>query len=85
MNAVAMIEYRDRDDKPATRWRRIGAAFENQDGSITVQLDAIPLQWLSVGEGRLQIRADDDDRGRSSGGDRNRNDDRRGGGGYDRR
>ena len=31
-------------------WSRIGAAFENQDGSVNVLLDALPLN------GELQIR-----------------------------
>ena len=33
-----------------TFWTRIGVAFTNKDGSITVQLDALPVS------GRLQIR-----------------------------
>ncbi len=31
-------------------WVRVGAAFENRDGSLNVLLDAIPIN------GRLQIR-----------------------------
>lgn len=31
-------------------WNRIGAAFTNKDGSITVKLDAVPMS------GTLQIR-----------------------------
>ena len=31
-------------------WVRVGAAFVNRDGSLTVRLDAIPVN------GRLQIR-----------------------------
>lgn len=42
-------------------WTRVGAAFENKDGSITVKLDALPLS------GTLQIRDDDDRRGRDGG------------------
>jgi hypothetical protein len=41
----------ERDEK--TYWTRIGAAFSNKDGSITVQLDALPVS------GRLQIREDE--------------------------
>lgn len=41
-------------------WTRIGAAFQNRDGSITVRLDAMPIN------GTLQIR--DDEPGRRSGG-----------------
>jgi hypothetical protein len=42
----------ERDQK--TFWTRIGAAFTNKDGSITVQLDAAPIS------GRLQIREDEE-------------------------
>ena len=35
-------------------WTKIGAAFTNKDGSITVQLDALPVS------GRLQIREQED-------------------------
>ena len=31
-------------------WLRVGSAFENRDGSVTVLLDAVPIG------GRLQIR-----------------------------
>ena len=40
-------------------WNRIGVAFVNADGSINVQLDALPVS------GRLQIW--DDDRGERNG------------------
>lgn len=32
------------------RWTRVGAAFENRDGSLTLLLDAVPIH------GRLQVR-----------------------------
>lgn len=34
-------------------WTRIGVAYTNRDGSITVKLDALPIS------GTLQIRDDD--------------------------
>jgi hypothetical protein len=40
-------------DRPKTGkkfWVRVGAAFTNRDGSVNVQLDAIPIS------GQLQIR-----------------------------
>jgi hypothetical protein len=37
-----------------TYWTRIGAAFTNKDGSISVTLDALPVS------GRLQIRDQED-------------------------
>ena len=47
----------ERNEK--TFWTRIGVAFTNKDGSITIQLDALPVS------GRLQIREDEEreDRG----------------------
>lgn len=47
----------ERDQK--TFWTRIGAAFLNKDGSVTVQLDALPVS------GRLQIREDEEREERS--------------------
>lgn len=41
-------------------WTRVGAAFTNKDGSVTVQLDALPVS------GRLQIR-DEESRGEREG------------------
>lgn len=41
-------------------WLRIGMAFPNRDGSLSVRLDAVPLT------GQLHIR---DDAGRTSGAD----------------
>jgi len=38
------------------RWTRIGRAFDNRDGSITLLLNALPL-----GTDRLQIREDRDE------------------------
>jgi hypothetical protein len=49
-------------------WTKIGAAFPNKDGSITVQLDALPVS------GRLQIREQEDREERQGRGGR---DDRR--------
>ena len=37
-------------------WTRIGAAFVNRDGSVTVRLNALPLN------GTLQIRDSESDR-----------------------
>lgn len=31
-------------------WRKVGAAFENRDGSLTIYLDAVPLN------GKLLVR-----------------------------
>jgi hypothetical protein len=40
----------DRGEGKKSYWLKIGAAFENKDGSFTVKLDALPLN------GQLQIR-----------------------------
>lgn len=40
-------------------WVRVGRAFENNDGSTTVYLDALPVNGL------LQIREENDRRGQS--------------------
>lgn len=45
--AYTVVE-RDKDRRPF--WVRIGVAFVNRDGSLTVRLDAVPVN------GRLQIR-----------------------------
>ena len=36
-----------------TYWTKVGMAFSNRDGSLTLQLDALPVS------GRLQIREDE--------------------------
>ncbi|MEZ4287337.1 MAG: hypothetical protein R3A47_04155 [Polyangiales bacterium] len=41
----------DRQDGQKRFWLRIGAAFENRDGSINVKLDAVPTN------GVIQLRA----------------------------
>ena len=47
----AVFALTERDEK--TYWTRIGAAFTNKDGSITLQLDALLVS------GRLQVRDDE--------------------------
>lgn len=46
---------RERANQEKGFWVRIGAAFENKDGSLSVNLDALPLPDKN-GECRLQIR-----------------------------
>jgi hypothetical protein len=54
------IPYQDgREEK--TQWLRCGSAFENQDGSVTVLLDVLPLN------GKLVLfEPKDDDRNRDA-------------------
>ena len=48
----AVFALTERGEK--TYWTRIGAAFTNKDGSVSVNLDALPVS------GRLQIREQED-------------------------
>lgn len=54
-NVFALTE---RDGR--TFWSKVGAAFTNKDGSINVNLDALPVS------GRLQIREDEEPRDRDA-------------------
>jgi O-succinylbenzoate synthase len=47
LSVLAVIE---RKDKP-TVWMKVGVAFPNRDGSVTLLLDAFP-----VGTNKLQVR-----------------------------
>ncbi|MBC7173035.1 MAG: hypothetical protein H5U40_11425 [Polyangiaceae bacterium] len=40
---MAVYTIIDRRDSGRKHWVRIGAAFENRDGSLNIQLDALPL------------------------------------------
>lgn len=42
-------------------WNRIGSAWENKDGSLNVELFAVPVN------GKLQLRAPRDDEGGGNG------------------
>lgn len=42
-DAMTVREYVDGQGQNRSFWTKIGAAFTNQDGSISVQLDALPL------------------------------------------
>ena len=41
---------KDDNGKDIAFWNRVGAAWENSDGSINVQFDALPL------DGKVQLR-----------------------------
>lgn len=51
---LSIVEGKGAEGK--ARWTRIGRAFDNHDGSITLLLNALPL-----GTDRLQIREERDD------------------------
>jgi hypothetical protein len=56
--AVYVITERATPEGSKSFWTKVGAAFENRDGSLTLKLDALPLS------GTLQVRDDDKDRER---------------------
>lgn len=47
---LTVLAVMEKKDAP-TRWMKLGVAFPNRDGSITLYLDALP-----VGTNKLQIR-----------------------------
>ena len=51
-------------DNAKSIWTRIGSAFTNRDGSLTVRLDALPVN------GVLQVREPDERRETPAGGAR---------------
>jgi len=58
--AVKKIAYAVTEKGDRSFWTRIGVAFVNRDGSLTVKLDAMPVS------GSIQIR--DEDPSRRNGG-----------------
>jgi len=52
---IVDIGKKDRKDKEITFWIRVGAAWENRDGSINVQFDVLPL------DGKVQLRPPKED------------------------
>lgn len=46
----AITERTMRDGEMKTFWTKVGAAFENSDGSLSIMLDAFPVS------GKLQVR-----------------------------
>ncbi len=73
--AFAVLEQpsRTQQDEPKAKWIKLGAGWENQDGSVSVLLDTWPLAWSAGYHGMFKLvvqRARDDDQ---QGGNRNRN------------
>jgi hypothetical protein len=56
MKDVYAIYESKSEGRERSRWVRVGVAFDNRDGSLSVLLDALPLS------GRLQIRTRSGDR-----------------------
>ena len=53
--AVFVITEKTTPEGQRSYWTKVGAAFDNRDGSVTIKLDALPLS------GTLQIRDEDRD------------------------
>lgn len=72
--AFAVLEQptRNQQDETKAKWIKLGAGWENQDGSISVLLDALPLAWSAGYRGMFKLvvqpARDDDQQG-----NRNRN------------
>ena len=56
LRVLALHEFVTKAGEQQTIWTRVGTAWINADGSITLECHAWPLS------GRLQIRDDEDDR-----------------------
>jgi hypothetical protein len=48
---LAVYAINEKEGDRGTWWQKIGTAFTNRDGSVTVYLDALPL-----GTNKLQVR-----------------------------
>jgi len=53
---LAVYAINEKDGERAAWWQKIGMAFTNRDGSITLYLDALPL-----GTNKLQVREQKDE------------------------
>jgi hypothetical protein len=53
---LAVYAINEKDGERAAWWQKIGMAFTNRDGSITLYLDALPL-----GTNKLQVREQRDE------------------------
>ncbi|HSN91357.1 MAG TPA: hypothetical protein VLS93_09020 [Anaeromyxobacteraceae bacterium] len=60
----AVGDFTDKSGAQRSRWTKVGVAFENRDGSITLRLHAFP-----IGTDKLQVREarDEDWAGRRNG------------------
>lgn len=63
-DAMMVREYTDRTGEVKSHWTKIGAAFENKNGSIGVQLDALPVDGKVI----LQIPLSREERAARYGG-----------------
>lgn len=53
---LAVYAINEKDGDRGSWWQKIGTAFNNRDGSISIYLDALPL-----GTNKLQVREPRDD------------------------
>lgn len=60
-----------RDEEPKAKWIKLGAGWENQDGSISLLLDSLPMAWFAGYRGQFKLvvqkarEEDRDGRGRN--------------------
>jgi len=50
LGAYIIKDYTTRDGEKKSKWMLVGSAFKNNDGSLNVLLDALPL------DGKIHIR-----------------------------
>lgn len=61
---MTVVEYEPKDGGKKSRWNRVGSAFVNRDGSITVLLDALPVNGKVI----LQVPRERDEAAPRGGG-----------------
>ena len=58
--AYSVVSHSTASGESQSRWTRIGAAFHNRDSSVTVLLNALPVN------ARIVLRVPDDSQGESA-------------------
>lgn len=49
-DVLTVVEYTLKDGTAKSRWTKVGSAWTNRDGSLSITLDALPIN------GKLQVR-----------------------------
>ena len=60
--AASPTKYVTRDGEEKVRWVRVGNVYRNQDGSLRLQLDAIPAHWFREPPEVVFFREEEGDR-----------------------
>lgn len=58
----------ERNGEKKTSWKQVGTALVNDNGSITLYIEAIPLAWFSMTEAKLTLFEPREDGGKRGGG-----------------